>query len=540
MSEQCSLNLAMEEASGKNATVLQLEGYESITNKPLLTKLKSQDLTRDKNGEEDEYIDCAVPDEETESTFEHYQFDNQADNTYADLHISLSKNDFHGVKDSTQNVSNTKKIKQSVWNTPFITLTVLLCLILVLLVTVLSVLSIILAHMFMRDATCTSTATGIATGNIGSPNFTEWANNLVYPNFTEWANNVAYKVSTNVSQSFPGWANVVALNTFQLLQDNFNFTAPDELFLQIVRDSAQKLTNIVNSLSVLQDTSTSTAGVADDILLVAQELLVLHNDSTALPTSCEMIKQRQPNSPSGVYILAQANRAGTYSTYCNMGTLCGSGGGWTRLAYLDMSDASQNCPSGFRLYQSGGVRACGRPVTSSGSCASIQFPSNDISYSQLCGRVVGYQYNSPDAVNSRSGNLNGEYVDGVCITRGSPRQHVWTLMAGVSELVSPLDACPCSAGSTVQVESFIGSHYYCESGNPAAAAASVLYTSDPLWDGQGCHSNETACCTAPGLPWFHRDYGSTTTTDYLELRVCADEGTNNEDIPIGYYEFYVK
>lgn len=100
----------MEEASEKNATVLQLEGFESITNKPLLVKLKLQDLTRDKNEEEDEYIDCAVPDEETESTFEHYQFDNQADNTYAELHISLSKNDFHGVKDSTQNVSNTKKI----------------------------------------------------------------------------------------------------------------------------------------------------------------------------------------------------------------------------------------------------------------------------------------------------------------------------------------------------------------------------------------------------------------------------------------------
>ena len=83
---------------------------------------------------------------------------------------------------------------------------------------------------------------------------------------------MAYKVITNVSQSFPGWANVVALNTFQLLQDNFNFTAPDEQFLQIVKDSAQKLTNIVNTLSVLQDTSTSTAGVADDILLVAQEL----------------------------------------------------------------------------------------------------------------------------------------------------------------------------------------------------------------------------------------------------------------------------
>ena len=122
-----------------------------------------------------------------------------------------------------------------------------------------------------------------------------------------------------------------------------------------------------------------------------------------------------------------------------MGELCGSGGGWTRLAYLDMSDATVNCPSGFRLYQSGGVRACGRPTSSVGSCQSVQFPSNGISYSQVCGKVVGYQYGSPDAVDSGRGtpghhnNINSYYVDGVSITRGSPRQHVWTLMAGSAE-----------------------------------------------------------------------------------------------------------
>uniref|UniRef100_A0A1X7SKJ3 Fibrinogen C-terminal domain-containing protein n=1 Tax=Amphimedon queenslandica TaxID=400682 RepID=A0A1X7SKJ3_AMPQE len=126
--------------------------------------------------------------------------------------------------------------------------------------------------------------------------------------------------------------------------------------------SAQKLINIVNTLSNLQDTSTSTAGVADDILLIAQELLVLHNDSTALPTSCKEIKEKQPLSPSGVYQLGPAAIGGSiYTAYCNMGTLCSSGGGWTRLAYLDVTDATQNCPSGFRLYQSGGVRVCGKP-----------------------------------------------------------------------------------------------------------------------------------------------------------------------------------
>uniref|UniRef100_A0A1X7T860 Fibrinogen C-terminal domain-containing protein n=1 Tax=Amphimedon queenslandica TaxID=400682 RepID=A0A1X7T860_AMPQE len=171
--------------------------------------------------------------------------------------------------------------------------------------------------------------------------------------------------------------------------NNTNFTQLDEQILQTTRDSAQRLINIVNTLSNLQDTSTSTAGVVDDILLIVLQRLVLQENESF--TSCKELKGQYPISPSGYYILASNNGSDDYTAYCNMGTLCGSGGGWTRLAYLDMTDATQNCPSGFRLYQSGGVRACGRNITGAG-CVSVQFPSNGISYSQICGRVIGYQY----------------------------------------------------------------------------------------------------------------------------------------------------
>ena len=223
--------------------------------------------------------------------------------------------------------------------------------------------------------------------------------------------------------------------------------------------------------------------------------------------------------------------------------MCGSREGWTRLAYLNMSDDTQNCPSGFRLYQSGGVRACGRPG-SSASCVSVQFPSNGISYSQICGRVVGYQSKSSDAVDTIHGpnhdDLNSFYVDGVSITRGSHRQHVWTLMAGYTEADDYSWSCPCNTGSTVSVVPFIGSNYFCESGNSNSYQSNILYTSDPLWDGEDCGSLEAPCCTAPGLPWFHRDYGTNTTTDYIELRVCGDQGSNNEDSPVSFYDIYVK
>uniref|UniRef100_A0A1X7T4W0 Uncharacterized protein n=1 Tax=Amphimedon queenslandica TaxID=400682 RepID=A0A1X7T4W0_AMPQE len=210
-----------------------------------------------------------------------------------------------------------------------------------------------------------------------------------------------------------------------------------------------------------------------------------------------------------------------------------------------MSDSTMNCPSGFRLYQSGGVRACGRATSSVGSCTSVQFPSNGISYFQVCGRVTGYQYTSPDAVLDQHGsnhnNLNGDYVDGVSITHGSPRQHVWTLMAGNYEQNDNTDYnCPCANDSTQQVQSFVGDHYFCESGIATGGWQYQLYTSDPLWDGQSCGSAESPCCNVPGIPWFHRDYGNTTTTDYIELRVCGDEGTSNEDVPVSYYEIYVQ
>ena len=393
---------------------------------------------------------------------------------------------------------NIKK-RELAWKKPIIH-TVLLSLIVILLVVIFCLL---LVHMSTRDTTCTAGAT------TGLPDFNEWAN--------------------GVSQ-----------NTLQLFQNNTNFTELDKQILQTTRDSAQKLINIVNTLSNLQDTSTSIAGVVDDILLIAQELLVLHNDSTALPTSCKEIKERQPLSPSGLYLLA--NISVTYTAYCNMGRLCGSGGGWTRLAYLDMSDATQNCPSGFRLYQSGGVRACGRPVTYISSCASVQFPSNGISYSQICGRVTGYQYSSPIAFYLGLNDINSYYVDGVSITRGSPRQHVWTLANGISDTynIDSSAICPCSNGSLHTVPSFVGNHYFCESGNHASLWYSMLYTSDPLWDGQGCGSLESPCCNVPGIPWFHRDYGSNTTTDYIELRVCGNAVVSgDEDSPVSYYEIYV-
>ena len=263
------------------------------------------------------------------------------------------------------------------------------------------------------------------------------------------------------------------------------------------------------------------------------------------PKSCLDIKKAWRHSTSGIYnIYDESTNGSSYNVYCHMEELCSSEGGWTRVAYLNMSDCREKCPPGFRQYQSEGIRACGRQNSSSGSCQSVKFPSYGINYSQVCGRVVGYQYATTGAVNQGYGtghnDINKDYVDGVSLTRGSPRQHIWTFMAGAQDNVqNSNDNCPCTQGSVQTVQSFIGNDYFCESGCPDTLIHPKLYTADPLWDKKGCSTIEQSCCQVTGLPWFHKTIQS-VTTDYIEMRVCGDESTDNEDAPVNYYEIYIK
>ena len=315
-----------------------------------------------------------------------------------------------------------------------------------------------------------------------------------------------------------------------------------------IQQILQQVDKIANTLLHVRNSTTTNSGTINDILLLVEELIIAHNESAVdspLPTSCKQIKQRMPNSPSGMYLIMDGNATSTQYVYCHMEELCGSDEGWTRLAYLDMSDPSEECPSGFRLYESGGVRACGRPVSSDGSCASVKIPSNDIKYSEVCGRVVGYQYYTTDALHPSYNNIgiNSYYVDGVSITHGNPRKHIWTFVSGHDEVGNRKNNCPCQQGAQHTPSPFIGNDYFCESGRETVHAdhEPSLYTSDPLWDGQQCGTLEQSCCDVPGIPWFHKFLlSSNTVTDDIEMRLCCNQDTSDEDVAISLYELYVK
>ena len=118
---------------------------------------------------------------------------------------------------------------------------------------------------------------------------------------------------------------------------------------------------------------------------------------------------------------------------------CG-GSGWRQVAFLDMTDPDQTCPSSWRLYSQDSVRACGRQENNIASCSSVQFSPDGYEYTQVCGRIIGYQFAYPDGRVASSNpyfitltpgyELNFAYVDGVSVTYGSPRQHIWTLYGG--------------------------------------------------------------------------------------------------------------
>ena len=247
---------------------------------------------------------------------------------------------------------------------------------------------------------------------------------------------------------------------------------------------------------------------------------------TSLLRSCAEVLKNSSSSSSGYYTLADAN-GHPRKVYCHMGSLCNSGGGWNRVSILNMKNSNEKCPTGLRGYHQNGVRACGRPYSSGGSCPGVIFPVN-FEYSQVCGKVIGYQKGHPDGT---------VHMDGIRLTHGTSQSHIWSFLA--SQFASYGD-CPCSSSPLLSIPSYVGSDYYCESGETSSKVdLDRLRTSDRLWDGKNCQSGEEACCKRSLIPWFHKKLGY-TTNDYIEMRFCFSEGTNDEDTPVEEYEIYVK
>ena len=98
-----------------------------------------------------------------------------------------------------------------------------------------------------------------------------------------------------------------------------------------------------------------------------------------------------------------------------------------------------------------------------------------------------------------SQSLEGIYVDGISITSGNrPHKYVWTYAVGLSDdYNSTVVNCLCAKHPGPDPPPYVGSHYYCESGNTGSQRKfNKLYTDDPLWDGAGCLSENSYAMTS--------------------------------------------
>ena len=174
-------------------------------------------------------------------------------------------------------------------------------------------------------------------------------------------------------------------------------------------------------------------------------------------------------------------------------------------------------------------------------CTSVLFDSLTQQYTEVCGMVEAYQFGHMDAFEVSSTSINNVHLEGISITHKFPRQHLWSYVVGdsVNPASSSTDNCPCTAqGTTSTVPSFIGSDYYCNSGN--GGSGGPLYTASPLWrtSGPSCVSGST-CCDNPDQPWFKKKLTQPANED-VEMRWCAGESPTSEATATTHVELYIR
>ena len=133
----------------------------------------------------------------------------------------------------------------------------------------------------------------------------------------------------------------------------------------IVSAAIQELTE-----DVKESINTTVRDIVTELLspLMSQVLHLvqqLGRSSSHPATSCKEILELAPSSTSGLYWIRSSDHSAKHM-YCDMERSCkGVGGGWMRLASIDMRDSSHQCPHGLRTLQQP-RRLCAMNIDSAG------------------------------------------------------------------------------------------------------------------------------------------------------------------------------
>ena len=127
------------------------------------------------------------------------------------------------------------------------------------------------------------------------------------------------------------------------------------------------------------DTLNSDEQLLESLQQVKQQL---PNQLFTNYSSCKSIYDADPSSSSGYYDMTIGNCS---LVYCDMeGTNCGGEGGWTRVAYINMTQAGATCPVGLNQRIFNSKSYCGNSALS--GCNGTMFPTL-VEYSRVRGAL---------------------------------------------------------------------------------------------------------------------------------------------------------
>ena len=185
---------------------------------------------------------------------------------------------------------------------------------------------------------------------------------------------------------------------------------------------------------------------------------------------------------------------------------------------VNVTGTNTQCPPGFELIRN--PFSC-RTVMNGSGCTSVNYSVSGLSYSYVTGKIIACQFLNPDAFAPSDWEIDSSYVDGVSLTYGNPRKHIWTFAAGI--VGNDNLSCPrCNYFKP----RFIGNNFSCEIND--VCDSNAPYCHDPLWDGNQCFGSAT----------FYRELPEPTSED-IEMRVCRDQDNNDEDILLTLVDLYV-
>ena len=344
-------------------------------------------------------------------------------------------------------------------------------------------------------------------------------------------------------------------STTKLLNDLslINYTPPppeediDELFegysaeidkldlyrLEVERNNAAELSKIndeLKSISSQIEADNRSISQADSQTPQPQEIKDSFVNLSTIAghefTSCAEILKLSPISPSGYYYIRTSE--GSVRIYCDMTRKCGGiTGGWGRVYDLNLTDPSVQCPPNFSLViRTNPVRSCSAGL--SVGCSSHILLRTHIEYSKVCGKIIANQIGQTEAfkysITSNTSNIDTFYLDGVSITHGSPRQHIWSFANARDDGITfPNSSCSCTNPNISSLVPppplFVGNNYFCDTAGKTGEQFGLRYLNS-VWDGEGC-SQLNSCCSFNNPPWFYRELPQ-STTDFIEMRLCRD------------------